>query len=394
MNGLKAVVVGAGIGGLACAIALRAAGFDVEVYERAPTLDPLGAGICMWPNGAKALHALGLGPIIEPLSPSLNAIHYRTKDGALLEEMRLERLTEVSGTRSYPLARADLHFALLTALAPVEVHLGCECVDVSQDGGSATAVFESGVRASGDVLIGADGVKSVVRTHVLGEVAPRYVYASWVGIVPEDPALTPRDTFTFHVGRPRRTGVLPVSADRMYFFLDAPVREDWTVPGGPMAELAALFSDWADPIRALIERLDEGEVTRLPVQDLEPTDTYVRGRVALIGDAAHATTPTLGQGGALAMEDALVLARYLTTNTISVPDALRRYDQVRRERVVPVVLASHARAQSMVRGEAASVTYDDEIVRNASIPESFVDALAAIASTGPLASSRLADVNQ
>ena len=384
MNGLKVIIVGAGIGGLASGILLRNAGFEVEIYERAPELRPLGAGICMWPNGAKAVNGLGLGPAMERVSPPLNAVHYRSKNGELLTEIPLGDLEAVSGTRSYPLARADLHLALLEELDATRVHLNRECVGVEQNASSATALFCDGTSATGDLIVGADGVKSVVREHVAGVRPLRYLYSSWLGIVPDDCGLSAADVFTFHLGYPQRTGVLPVSGHRMYYFFDAPVEENWTAAGGPRAELSELFAGWARPLASLIGRLDDECVTRVTVNDVEPLGSYVRDRVALIGDAAHAIPPTLGQGGALAMEDAFVLTRYLLTTTVSIGDALRRYDSTRRQRVEPVVLASRARADSTVRGTADAAEQRDQMAHHASIPESFVEALAMIANTGPL----------
>ena len=384
MNRLRILVVGAGIGGLAAGIALRRCGFDVEVYERASELRPLGAGICMWPNGAKAANSLGLGAELEQRSPMLTEVRYHDRAGTLTSAIGCEQLVEVAGARPYPLARADLHVALLGRLGDTPVHLGKECVGASQDNESATVEFSDGTSATGDVVVAADGVWSTLRAHVTQRARLCYLYTTWLALVGDDLSLAQPGTFSFYADVSQRVGVLPVSDQRLYVFLDAPVAEDW---GGGMAagdQLRELFGDWGGPVGRLVQGVDPDSVARLPVCDLDPLDSFVRGRIVLIGDAAHATAPTLGQGGALAMEDAIVLSRQLAATSVSVADALNRYDGASRARAQPIVKAARARAQAMVHGVAPAVTDEPAIVQGAAAPEAFMDVLMTISNTGPL----------
>jgi FAD-dependent urate hydroxylase len=382
VEGLRAVVIGAGMGGLAAGIALRGAGFEVDVYERADEMLSVGAGVCMWPNGAKALNALGAGPRIAAQSPVLSAVRYFGENGEVLSTIELERLTMSVGQRAFPLAREDLQAALLERFGRERLHLGRECIRAEQNGATVVAHFADGSRASGDLLVGADGVRSVVRSIVEPSAQLRYGYSTWLGMVPGDPDLNPSDIFSFYVGDGRRVGMLPVSGERLYFFFDVPVPEDYVGdPAGARQTLRSLFPNWPRPVRGLIAMLDDN-LPRLPVHDLLPLPTYVRGRVALVGDAAHASTPTLGQGGALAMEDALVLARYLLTCSVSVEDALERYDVERRGRAEPVVAAAWRRSEVMcgvVPGEAER--WYGELRSGA---EDFIGTLSTVALAGPL----------
>ncbi|MEA2376841.1 MAG: FAD-dependent urate hydroxylase [Thermoleophilaceae bacterium] len=355
MEGLTAVVIGGAMGGLSAGIALREAGFEVDVYERAPEILPIGAGVCMWPNGAKALNALGVGRRIESQSPPLSAVHYYGADGERISSIDLEPLTHSVGQRAFPLARQDLQSTLLERFGSERLHLGHECVGVERNGSTVTARFAGGQEAGGDLLIGADGVRSVVRGSVQPDSELRYGYSTWLGMVPGALGVNPPDVFGMYVGDGKRVGMLPVSGDRIYFFFDAPVPEDYDPPrDGARALLGSLFAGWARPVLDLIDAVDDA-MPRTPVHDLEPLPSYVAGNVALVGDAAHASTPTLGQGGALAMEDSLVLARYLRTCGISVEDTLARYDVERRARAQPVVAAARRRSEVMcgvVPGEA------------------------------------------
>jgi FAD-dependent urate hydroxylase len=381
MYGLNVVVVGAGVGGLATAIALRRGGFEVTVYERAPVLLPIGAGVCMWPNGAKALNALGGERTAVNLAPELEHVVYRDKTGALISQMSVSSLVEAVGQRPYPLSRAHLHQVLLEQLGPDGLMLGRECVAVEQEKGMVTAYFADGTSASGDIVVGADGVHSVTRRHVAGEIPFRYMYSSWVGLVPADPRVNPPETFTFFLGDDQRVGILPVGDGQFYFFCDVPLAED--DEAADTGVLRRFFAGWDERVAMLLDSMEEASVTRLPIGDIDPIASYVRGRVPLVGDAAHATTPTLGQGGALAMEDAIVLAHYLITTSVSIEDALQRYDMERRPRAGAVQLAARRRTEVML-GHASA---EEKQSWMASVSGGFADFLVTlekVALEGPL----------
>ncbi|MGB2926387.1 MAG: FAD-dependent urate hydroxylase HpxO [Limnothrix sp.] len=347
MNNLKAIVVGAGMGGLTAAIALRKAGYEVEIYDRVSKLRPAGAGISLWSNGVKVLNQLGLGKEIADIGGGMKRMSYRRFTGETLTDFSLDPLVDEVGQPPYPVARTDLQQMLLDAFGAENVHLQSNCVGIEQDENSATAIFEDGRRATGDVVVGADGTHSIIRTHVLGEKVERdYVgYVNWNGLVPATEDIAPVQTWTTFVGKGQRASLMPVGGDRFYFFFDVPL------PKGTQSEkekyqeeLAEYFDGWAESVQTLIKSLDPLKTNRVEIHDIKPLAKLAKGRVALLGDAGHSTAPDLGQGGCQAMEDAYVLASSLLTTNISVEDALKRYESERKERTAKLILGARKRS--------------------------------------------------
>ncbi|MGF1542572.1 MAG: FAD-dependent urate hydroxylase HpxO [Pleurocapsa sp.] len=354
MYGLKAIIIGSGMAGLAAGIAMRQAGYEVEIYEKTRKLRPAGAGISLWSNGIKVLNKLGLGKEVAAIGGEMNRMEYRNHQGEVLNHVNLMPLVEQVGQRPYPVSRTDLQQMMLTAFGEADVRMGMRCVEVKQDADSATAIFEDGSIATGDVIIGADGIHSVVREYLNGgKVEPRYAgYVNWNGIVEASPDLAESDVWVIYVGEGKRASMMPIGGNRFYFFMGCPKPKGTKVePQDIRAELKATFTGWAQPVQNLIEKLDPEQINRLEISDIDPLAHLVKGRIALVGDSAHATTPTLGQGGCQAMEDAEVLCRYLVTTNISVEDALKRYETERKERVAQLVLKARKRTDTIYNKE-------------------------------------------
>ncbi|MGQ9871972.1 FAD-dependent urate hydroxylase HpxO [Leptodesmis sp.] len=347
MENLKAIVIGAGMGGLTTGLALRQAGFSVEIYDRVSELRPAGAAISLWSNGVKVLNRLGLGKAIASIGGQMERMAYYSHTGELLTDFSLSPLIQQVGQRPYPVSRTDLQTMLLQALGPDRVQLNAKCIAVEQDATSATAIFENGHRATGDLVVGADGTHSAIRQYVVGHSVERcYVgYVNWNGLVPVSDDLAPQTSWTLYVGEGKRASLMPIADNRFYFFLDVPLPKGIeSTPETYREELSGHFKGWADPVQTLIQRLDPNKTNRVEIHDIEPLQTLVKGRVALLGDAAHGTAPDLGQGGCQAMEDAWILANYLTTTNLSVTDALLRYQAARKERVADIILRARKRA--------------------------------------------------
>lgn len=354
MYNLKAIIIGSGMAGLAAGIAMRQAGYEVEIYEKTRKLRPAGAGISLWSNGIKVLNKLGLGKEVAAIGGEMNRMEYRNHQGEVLNHVNLMPLVEQVGQKPYPVSRTDLQQMMLTAFGEQDVQMGMRCVEVKQDADSATAIFEDGSTATGDVIIGADGIHSVVREYLGGgKVEPRYAgYVNWNGIVEASPDLAESDVWVIYVGEGKRASMMPIGGNRFYFFMGCPKPKGTKVePKNIRAELKSTFTGWAQPVQNLIEKLDPEEVNRLEISDIDPLPHLVKGRIALVGDSAHATTPTLGQGGCQAMEDAEVLCRYLVTTNISVEDALKRYEAERKERVAQLVLKARKRTDTIYNRE-------------------------------------------
>jgi FAD-dependent urate hydroxylase len=385
MQDLKIIVIGAGIGGLTAAIALTQAGFDIEIYDRVSELRPVGAGISLWSNGVKVLNRLGLGAKMAKIGGQMSRMEYRTKTGKLLNDIDLMPLIYEVGQRPYPVARRDLQQMLLEAF-PGEVKLGHKCIGVEEDETGVTALFENGYETKGDLLVAADGIRSILRTYVLGkEVEPKYGgYTNWNGLVPADEKLAPKDCWVIYVGEHKRASMMPVAGDRFYFFFDVPLPKGTPAnPDNYKAELKEHFQGWAQPVQNLIELFDPYGVARPEIHDVGPLDRFVKGRVALLGDSAHATCPDMGQGGCQAMEDALVLTNYLTSTNISIEDALKRYEIERKVRANAVVQKARKRAEQ-IHGKDPAVTQQWYEQLATEKPTEVTDAIAKVILAGPM----------
>jgi FAD-dependent urate hydroxylase len=347
MENLKAIIIGAGMGGLTAGIALRQAGYEVEIYDRVRELRPAGAAISLWSNGVKVLNWLGLGQEIASVGGQMDRMAYYSFTGEKLTDFSLQPLIEAVGQRPYPVTRTDLQTMLLNAFGADQVQLHSKCIAVEQDADRVTAHFEDGRTATGDVLVAADGTHSILRSYVLGQaIERRYVgYVNWNGLVPASADLAPKTSWVLYVGEHKRASLMPVGGDRFYFFIDVPLPKGTvSQPETYREELTGFFKGWAEPVQQLIQRLDPLTTNRVEIHDIEPLQTLVRGRVALLGDAGHGTAPDLGQGGCQAMEDGFVLANYLKSTTLSVEDALKRYEAARKDRVAEVITRARKRS--------------------------------------------------
>lgn len=358
MNHLKVIIIGAGIGGLTTALTMRRAGYDLEIYEKTSELRPAGAGISVWSNGVKVLNSLGLGDEIANIGGCMDIMEYRSHTDELFNRIHLDPVVQTVGQRPYPVSRTDLQQLLLKALGSVPIKLNAKCIGIEQDEYRVTAYFEDGYQTSGDVLIAADGSRSTLRNYVVGyPVELRYAgYVNWNGLVEISEDLGTENTWVIYVGEGKRASMMPVGNHHFYFFFGCPMPKGTVVePEHRREELKQIFAGWPSPVQRLIERLDPEPLNRLEIHDLDPLEQLVRGRVALLGDAAHATTPTLGQGGCQAMEDAEVLSRFLSTTNIGVEYALKRYEAERKERTANLVLKARKRAD-LIYGKDPDLT--------------------------------------
>jgi 2-polyprenyl-6-methoxyphenol hydroxylase-like FAD-dependent oxidoreductase len=330
---MKAVIAGGGIGGLATATALHRTGHEAVVLERATALVESGAGLSMAPNALAALDRLGLGDELRGRGGIARRILVRSHRGDILSEIDAQgRAWEVVGVH-----RADLQEVLLQAASVADPRLGVTCTGFVESSTTVAAVLEDGSEVEGDVLIGADGIRSVVRACLKGDEPLRYAgYFGWRAVVDfDDPSV--RETFSESWGPVLRVGLVTIGHGRLYWFVSelAP-DEDTPLPDDPETDFRNRLADWHDPIPAVAAAARPGTLTRLPIHDRPPAKEWGRGRVTLLGDAAHPMTPNLGQGAAQALEDAVALAGALTDDDDPVA-ALRRYEQRRIPRTTMIV---------------------------------------------------------
>lgn len=357
MQHLNVIIAGAGMGGLSAATALRQAGHRVHVYERAVELAPIGAAISIWPNGMNVLHALGVGEAIEAAGGDMRSMSYSDHKGRLLTRFSLTPLYEQANRRAYPIARAELQSILFQAAGPENITLGVACERYSEDDEGVSVHLSNGETVRADLLVAANGTHSVLRNAVTAKsIERRYCgYVNWNGRIRIDKELGEPYEWTQYVGENKRVSLMPMGGDEFYFFFDVPlpagtpnVRERY------QEELAGHFSGWAKPITHLIDSLNPAGVARVEIHDTERLPCLVSKRVALLGDAAHAMTPNIGQGGCQAMEDAWVLSRCLDKAS-AVEEALSDYQDQRSERVAMLVDKARERA-AIIHGEDQAAT--------------------------------------
>ena len=344
---MNIAIVGAGMGGLTAGIALKKFGHQVTIYEQAAEILPVGAAISLWSNGVKCLNYLGLTDQIQALGGQMESLAY--VDGLSQQTMTqfsLSPLYKEVGQRAYPVARADLQHLLMQQFGLDDIKLGMKMTAIETHQDEVTIHFQDDSQIKADLLIGADGTHSLTRQFVLGYQAERRYagYVNWNGLVEIDETIAPAMQWTTYIGEGKRVSLMPVAQNRFYFFFDVPLDAGLTNDRAYYKqELKAHFKGWCEPVQKLIDRLDAHKTNRVEIHDIEPFMDFYKGRVVLLGDAAHSTTPDIGQGGCQAMEDAIYLARALQINTFGLEDALARYQNKRNDRTKEMVLRARKR---------------------------------------------------
>lgn len=365
---MNVVIIGAGIGGLTTGIALKKFGHQVRIFEQTEKILPVGAAISLWSNGVKCLNYLGLTDKIAKLGGQMDDLAYVDGlTGDVMTQFSLLPLIEEVGQRPYPVARADLQNMLMDEFGRDQIYLGKKMVSLEDKADFVEVHFADGSSTQADLLIGSDGTHSLTRTYVLGQqVQRRYAgYVNWNGLVEISEDLAPAQQWTTYVGEGKRASLMPVADGKFYFFLDVPLPAGLDNNRDEYKQLLKqYFADWCLPVQQLIERLNPQKTNRVEIHDIEPFTQFYKGRVVILGDAAHSTTPDIGQGGCQAMEDAIYLARSLQINTLGLDDALRRYQNKRNERANELVLRARKRCDvTHMKDEAVTQAWYAELRR-------------------------------
>jgi 2-polyprenyl-6-methoxyphenol hydroxylase-like FAD-dependent oxidoreductase len=336
----KAIVVGGGIGGLATAAALRQVGIDVVVCERAEdvTHAQRGGGIHIWHNGMRALQALGLADAVERVGARVEQTQFRSWRDAPLVQWEVGPFGRTIGAPTIGVSREDLHPVLLAAQPPGTLRLGSVCTGYSCDATGVTVRFADGGEERGDLLIGADGIHSAVRSQLQGGSPPRHAgYAIWQAVVDFDIAheLVPMGDFHLYWGPGSRFAYYHVGGERLYWFGLVNGRTADADPRPRRAAALDAFAGWPGPIEAMIDATDEAAITRRDIYDRPPNRRWGEGAVTLLGDAAHAMTFNVSQGACQTLEDAVVLMRCLEGGA-EIEPALRAYEGLRVRRTAGI----------------------------------------------------------
>jgi 2-polyprenyl-6-methoxyphenol hydroxylase-like FAD-dependent oxidoreductase len=329
---VRAVVVGAGIGGLASTIGLERAGVESIVLERAPELREAGFGLVVSANAVTALRSLGLADALAERGTRVRRAEIRNPRGELLTLIDYEAL----GWETYGILRSELQQLMLEAVPVQRLRLGTTCVGANEDG---EVFLRDGERVAADVVVGADGIRSTVRRSLFGEEQLRYGgHRAWrAGTRFADERVGDRFVEVWGVGG--GFGFGPAGSGRVYWYCFEAVPEDAPAPERPRAEFLHRYGNWFDPIPALIESTDEDAIEPTFTYDRPPRRTWGRGRATLLGDAAHPMKPNIGQGAAQALEDAVVLGSCAAEGD-DPERALREYERRRITRANAVVRMS------------------------------------------------------
>lgn len=366
-GGKRIAIAGAGIGGLAAGLALLKQGFDVDIYEQAAELGEVGAGVQISPNGTRLLQAWGLGDAMFELGTQTRGKEIRvwnTADANRYLELGAASVSKY-GAPYLTFHRADLHALLLEAVRREKrdaIHLNAAFASLGTADGGAEMRLASGRTVRADALIGADGVHSKVRQALFGADRPRFTGCmAWRGLIDASrlPASINRTGGVSWLGPTAHVLTYPIRKGRMLNFIGMVDRADWTVESwnarGTIAECLADFEGWHEDVIAMIERIEVPYKWALIVRDTLPV--WVRGHVALLGDACHSTLPFMAQGANMALEDAMVLGRCLRRTPDDIPAALASYERMRVERTTRIVNESAAqitRVHAPVLAEAGA----------------------------------------
>jgi 2-polyprenyl-6-methoxyphenol hydroxylase-like FAD-dependent oxidoreductase len=333
MTSPRAVVIGAGIAGLAAAAGLHAAGWDATVCERAATIEPVGSGLALAPNGLRALDTIGAGDAVRALAvPQEPGI--RRSDGRWLIRGTGQLVKDRFGDPVILATRAQVMDVLLARVPAAALSLSTAVTSVDPGGDAPARVSTSAGELPADLVVAADGIGSAARAALFpAHPGLRYAgFTTWRMLAgPLDGPAPMAESW----GRGTVFGVMPLADGRVYCYAAAPA-----TPGGhaadERAELVKRFGRWHDPIPSLLASVPPGQVLRLDVAELTaPLPAFHRGRVALLGDAAHPMTPNLGQGACQALEDAAVLARLAAVDAL--PAALASYTAARLPRTTDII---------------------------------------------------------
>jgi len=337
---MRVAVIGGGLGGLAVAIGLHRQGIETQVYEKARELKPVGAGLSLFPNGLNALEAIapGISTSLKRVSRQVVQVNVRKDTGELIVQNPVT-LADKYGQPMLNIRWSQLQETLASKLPSDIIHLNHRCTYFEHHDKHVEIGFENGKTTHADLVIGADGIHSVVRQLLVGDGPPRYAgRLSWRAVIKYQHPLLPADEVTIMTGANGKIFTLIDVGDGIIFWSAGALSADNSLVVNSeevKSRVLKTFVGWAEPVEAIVQATDAPTIVERPIWDRPPSERWSSGRVTLLGDAAHPMVPSLGQGANTAFEDAWELAQFLTREA-SVEAALTRYEnsRIRRTQII------------------------------------------------------------
>lgn len=305
----KITILGAGIAGLATAISLKQKGFEPIIFEKASKINPVGAGLILATNAMLAFKHLGIMDEVIEKGELIFRLAILDQKGKSIIKKSLHTLSKDYGAGNYAIHRADLHNILLSKIDRNNLFLNKETIDIVRSSGDTVIVqFKDGTQHKTKQLIVAEGIHSPVRKKLLPKSTTRYAgYTCWRGIIDNPNLRLEGSSETW--GKGRRFGIVPLSGNRIYWFACIKAQEnDKTYRNYKIENLKREFNEYHSPISTILDHTKQTDLIWSDILDLKPIQSFVFGNIVLIGDAAHATTPNMGQGACQAIEDAVIIA--------------------------------------------------------------------------------------
>lgn len=344
MENQEFIIAGGGIAGLTTAIALQRIGIRASVYEAAPRLEAEGAGLVLASNAMQGYNVLGMGEKVAARGYPLQIFTILDQQGETIRRTDTTLLTEQFGAPNIAIHRAELQQVLLEELPEAMITTGKRAVRFSNAVDRIQLIFNDGSSVEGDYLIAADGIHSPIRRQILPRSKPRYAgYTCWRAVI--DNPMPGMAYSTESWGKGRRFGIVPLADNKLYWFatLDAPENSRELKSYG-IRDLLTVFRHFHNPVGRVIRATSDADLIWGDIYDIAPLRHYTFGRSLLVGDAAHATTPNMGQGACQAVEDAVVLANALE-QTRSVPEAFQMFERKRLNRTHEIIRLSRRLGQ-------------------------------------------------